>query len=132
MVVVVGHPSFESAHQFIGTGPFLQPEARFFEGVHHPLGVGLALGVIVAGKRVLNAQGRACLHARHRGGLTAVGTQQEHTLCPSPVEALTVPRHAQGCQPLPGGTGNAGGVSHALCCGPIQDQADIDPAKTLH
>jgi hypothetical protein len=92
MVVVVGNPTFECSPQGIGAGPFLQPEALFFEGAHHPLGVCIALGVLVAGKRLLNPQGRACRHERHRGGLTAVVTQQTHPLAPSPVGELAVRR----------------------------------------
>lgn len=132
MVIVVGNPTFECSDQVIGAGPFLQPEALFFEGAHHPLGVRIALGVIVAGKRLLNPQGRACLHERHRSGLTAVVTHQKHTLAPSPVGELAVHRHIQGGQPLPGRTGHASIVAHNLFSVPIQDQDNINPAKALH
>jgi hypothetical protein len=92
----------------------------------------MALGVTVAGRRVLIPQGRACLHERHRGGLTAVVTHQKHTLAPRPLGELAAHHQIQGGQLLPGGTGHASVVAHDLFCVPIQNQDAINPAKALH
>src|SRR5687768_3819365 len=72
LLVVRGDPGFQGTDYGKGTGPFLEPEAFFFECAHPALGVSITLGIVVAGKGLLNPQGVTGLHKGERGGLTAV------------------------------------------------------------
>jgi hypothetical protein len=132
MLVVVIDPGLKDTGYYERTGPLVKPEAFLFQRTHHSLGVRVALRVVIAGKRLLDPQGLACLHECRCGGLTAVVTHQEHTLPPSSGRALTVHRHIQGDQPLPYDAGDAGIVPHDLFRVPVQDQDDIDPARALY
>jgi hypothetical protein len=76
MRVIVHEPTFERLEPRQRAGPFVQPDTFLLQGAHHPFGVGVACGVVIAGTRRPHAQGTAGLHQSHRGGLTAVIAQQ--------------------------------------------------------
>src|SRR5919197_1165346 len=78
LLVIIGNPRGEGLHQGNGAGPFLEPEALFFARAPPPLGVGMALRLVLAGKRVMKPQRSARLHERHRRRLTAVVTHEGH------------------------------------------------------
>ena len=55
MLVVIRDPVFQCSHQVEGTGPFREPEALFLQGAHDALGIGVPLGVVSAGKRLMDS-----------------------------------------------------------------------------
>ncbi len=75
-LIVVRHPTFEGLDQLEGAGPFLSPQALLFEGPYDALRIRVALGVVIAGEGLMNAQHAACLHTGERGGLTPIVTHQ--------------------------------------------------------
>jgi hypothetical protein len=76
MLVVILDPVAKCADHLKRVASFLQPEAFFFEGADHALSVGIALGVVITCKRLVDTQGAAGLHKGHRGRLTAVVARQ--------------------------------------------------------
>lgn len=62
MLIVVNDPAAECPHQFQGAGPFLQPEALLFERTDDPRRVRVPLRIVIAGNRLVNAQGCTHLH----------------------------------------------------------------------
>src|SRR3989338_10279677 len=68
-----------------GTRPLAQPEALLFQRSNRPLGVGVALRVVVAGESLGDAELAAGGQEAHRGGLTAVVAHQVQGLA---LEAL--------------------------------------------
>ena len=47
--VVIDEPAFEGREEGGRAGPFAQPDQLLLEGPEEPLGVGVALGVAIAG-----------------------------------------------------------------------------------
>jgi hypothetical protein len=101
-------PASNCSHQGEGAGPFLQPPTRFVEGTHDPFRVGVALGVVVTDKGLMNPPPRAGLYAHHRRGLTPVVMHQSQTRPTRPRRALPVDRHVQYGLSMRSGTGGAG------------------------
>lgn len=54
MLVVVGDPGFKGLDQLKRAGLFLRPQALFLQGPHDSLGASIALGVVIAGRGVLD------------------------------------------------------------------------------
>jgi hypothetical protein len=132
MLIIVGDPAVKSPDQGEGAGPLLQPEACLFDRTPHPLGIGITLGVVIAGKGLLDPQDTASFHEGPRGWLTPMVTHQGHVLAPSARRKLALHRHVQSRQPMPSGAGCTSVVPHDLLGIPIEPEHDIYPAETLH
>ena len=76
MRVVRGDPSAQGTDEGKGTAPFLEPEALLLEGAHQALGIGIALGIVLAGKGLMDAQGTTRLDEGQRRRLAAVIAHQ--------------------------------------------------------
>jgi hypothetical protein len=100
MLVVVVDPRLECTGSGEGTRPLLQPEAFLFQRAHHALGVGMALGVVIARKGLLDSQGPTGPHEGPRGGLTAVVTHQRKPLVLGAFRELVLHGHIQGREPM--------------------------------
>ena len=132
MLVVVINPGRQSTGEGERTGPFWQPEACLFHGAHHPLSVRMPRGVGVAGEGLMPPQRPACLHERHRGGLTAVVAHQREAWLAHAGRELAVHGHVQGGQPLRCTTLQAGLVPHAGLGLPGEHAEASDPANAFH
>lgn len=132
VLIVRWDPGVQGTDQGKGTGPFLEPEAFFFERAHQALGVGIALGIVVAGKGLLDPQGATGIHEGARRRLTAVVTHEGQSLLPGPIGKLSVDRHVQRGQPILGFAWHAGIVADDLLGIPIEHDDDIDPAEAAH
>ena len=69
-------PPGDGIGQFEGAGPLAQPDALLLQRTDRPLGVGVALGVVVAREGLLNPQGPTGGQEAHRGRLTAIVAHQ--------------------------------------------------------
>ena len=76
--------------------PFAEPDELFFHGAVDTLGIGVALGIVVAGEGLMNPQLGANLHKLLGGGLAAVVAHEVKSLAPSTVGELAVGGHIQG------------------------------------
>ena len=74
MRVVIRDPAFQHSYQLEGTDPCLEPEACLFQGAHGVLGVGIPLGGVIAGTRVMAPRGPTGSPEGHRGRLAATVT----------------------------------------------------------
>jgi hypothetical protein len=132
MRIIVGDPAAKSTDQGEGAGPLLQPEAFLVARTHHPLGIGMTLGVVVAGQGLLAPQETASFHEGPRGRLPPMVTHQGHVLAPSAMRKLALHRHVQSRQPLPSGAGCTSVVPHDLLGIPLEHKHARSPAETLH
>ena len=71
--MVVGlHPLFQGCNKFHRALPLANPYKFLFERPHQPFGVRIAFRIVIAGKRLRDAQGPTGLHKGDGGGLTEV------------------------------------------------------------
>src|SRR6478735_7859379 len=69
--IVIDEPAFEGREKGDRAGPLTQPDQLLLEGPEEPLGVGVALGVAIAGEGLPDAHGGAGAHEGERGRLAA-------------------------------------------------------------
>jgi hypothetical protein len=131
MLIVIADPHFECTDYSEGTGPFLQPEAFLFQRAHHPLGVRIGLGIIIACKGLLDPKGSTGSHEARRGRLTAVGTHQRQPLAPGAPRELAIDGHIQGREPMLRRAAYAGIVPDDCLGVPVEHNHDVDPVKAL-
>jgi hypothetical protein len=105
----------------------VQPEVFRFQRADHPFGIRIALGVVVAGKYLVDSQAIAGVPECHRGGLTAILTHQAQPLPAGSLRALAIDRPVQGHQPLLGRASQANLVPHDLFAVPIEPHDDVPP-----
>src|SRR6188768_3377750 len=77
--VVIDEPAFEGREEGGRAGPLAQPDQLLLEGPEEPLGVGVALGVAIAGEGLPDAHGGA---GAHEGELAAVVGHQVDACAP--------------------------------------------------
>src|SRR5262245_47650067 len=130
MLMIVGDPAVKSADQREGAGSLLPPAACFVDRTHHPRGIGMTLGVVVAGNGLRDPHDTASFPEGLRGRLPPVVTHQGYVLAPSTIRKLAWPRHVQSRQPMPCSTGCTGGVPDDLLGIPIEHDYDRHPAAT--
>ncbi len=132
MVIVGIDPNPECSHQLERAGPFLQPQAFLFQGAHDSLSIGIALWIIVAGKRLMNPQRAAGRHECLSGRLTPVVTHQGYVLASGAIRELAINGHIQSREPMLRRTRTTGIITHDLFGIPVQHQDDVDPAEALY
>ena len=131
MLMVVCNPDVQCPHEGSRTRPRRQPEAFFCERAQHPLGVRMALGVVIAGEGWPDPQAVAGLHEGLRRWLTPVVTHQGHPVVSNPLGDLATDRQVQGGQPMPGRAGWASVVADDLFGIPIHYHHDLAPPAAL-
>jgi len=131
MHVVVLDPRSEGTDSGERPGPLMPPEVLLFQRAPHPLGVGIALRIVIAREGLMNAQRVARPPACHRGGLTAVVAHQAQAVAPDPLRNLVVHGQVQGGQPGLRGGAQGRMVSHDRLGLPIEHHDAIDPAHVL-
>src|ERR671918_1286633 len=129
--VVGGEPAVEGFEESGRTGPLVQPHQLLFQGPQEALGVGVALGIAVAGEGLADAQGGAGAHEGERGWLTAVIGHQVHALALDAIWELLVHGAVQSHQPVPGARLQAGIVADHLLAVPVEHDYQVDPAEAL-
>src|SRR3989338_1591474 len=133
MLIVTIDPNAECGGQLKRTRPFPEPETFLLQGAHHAFGVGIAPRVVVAGKRLMNAQNRARFHEGQRSGLAAIITHEGNLFTLSdalrklPVDCLIKSR-----EPIEARGPQAHMMADHLLGKPVQHNNDIDPAEGLH
>lgn len=111
--------------------PFAKPDELFFHGAVDALDVGIALGIVVAGKGLMNPELGTNLHKLLGGGLTAVVAHEMKVLPSDPVGELAVDGHIQGLEPMLCFGTNIGVVTDNLLGIPVEDDHDVDPPEVL-
>jgi hypothetical protein len=109
----------------------VQPEAFLFQCAHHAFRSRIALGVVVAGERLVNSQGATGSHERYRGGMTAILTHQAPPSPSGTLRELAIDRHVQSHQPLLGRASQVNFIPHDLLGVPIDHHDDVNSAKAL-
>src|SRR5688572_7607983 len=100
MLVIVSDPPLEGTGSGEMTSPLVQPEAFLFQRTHPALGVGVALRVVIAGKRLLDPQETARLHEGGGRRVASVITHERQSLAPCTVGELAVDGHIDGQEPM--------------------------------
>jgi hypothetical protein len=131
MRVVVGTPDVQRPDECKRTGPVRQPETRVLDRTPHPLGVGMACRVVIAGTRPMEPQWMTGWPKGERSRRAPIVTHQGDLLTPRAVGALTVDRPIPCREPMPGCTRPAGVIAHDLCGLPVPDPHDRDPPAVL-
>ena len=92
-------PPGASVSQLERAAPLAQPEALFFERADAALGVGVTLGIVVAGEGLRDAELAARAHEGDRGRLAAVVRHQVQLVPSDPLRKLAIDGQVQGGQP---------------------------------
>ena len=132
MLVAINEPAFKRAHYRKGTGPVLQPETLLLEGAHDALGIGVALGIIIAGQGLIDAQRRARLDEGQRRRLIAVIAHERQALPSGPIRELLVDCHIHSRHPMLGRALEVSVITHHSLGVPTEPNDDRDPAQALH
>jgi hypothetical protein len=114
MVIIGIDPRRECSHQLERAGPFLQPQAFLFQGAHNSLSIGIALRIVVAGKRLMEPQRAAGRHECLSGRLTPVVTHQGHVLASGTIRELAMNGHIQSREPMRRRARTTGVITHDL------------------
>jgi hypothetical protein len=132
MVIVGSAPHPAGSHQRDRAGPFLQPQACLVQGAHDSRSLGMALWIIVAGKRLRHPQRAAGRQACLSGRLTPVVTHQGYVWAAGALRELALHGHLQSREPMRRRARTTGLITHDLFGLPVQHQDDGDPAAALY
>ena len=89
--------------ELLVAGPFLEPDAVFFQCTNNAFGVSVASGVVVAGEDLLDAKEAAGLHVFFTGGLaTVVADQLQNFFSILALAKLAIQGVVQGVEPIVG------------------------------
>ena len=130
MRVVGGDPRLKHTGEGDRTSPCVQPEAFLLPRAHHPLGVGVPLGVVIAGKGLLDPQRPTSPHKGHRRRLTAIITHQRQALALDPLRELAIAGPVEGQEPMRCGAAYAGMVTDTRLGIPLESADAVDPPNS--
>ena len=124
-------PPGDGIGQFKGAAPLPQPHAFLLERADAALGVGVALGIVVAGEGLRDPQLATGTHEGDRGGLAAIVRHQVQAVPPHAVRELAVNGHVKRHQPMLSRALQADMVAHVLLGVPVEHHDYVDPAEAL-
>jgi hypothetical protein len=109
----------------------VEPDQLLLQGPQEALGVGVALGVVVAREGLADAERGAGAHEGDRGRLAAVVGHQVDAPAFDAVRELAVDGAVERDQPVPGASLQAGVVPDHLLGVPVEDDDELDPAEAI-
>jgi hypothetical protein len=129
--VIVGNPDFQGRDQLKWAGPFRERQALFFQGVHHPLRLGVPCRIVTARIGLRDTQSLAGPHKGYGGRLAPVVAHQRQVLAANACRELAIDGPIQGHEPMLGLTMHPSIVAHDRLGLPTEDHDDIHPANAF-
>jgi hypothetical protein len=131
MGVLVREPGPRGPAQPARAGPLVPPQALLLQGAHHACGLGLALGVMVAGECLPAPQGAAGLPPGAGGRLPSLIAHEGQCRPPGAIRALAVDRQVPRQAPRRRG-GSAPGLVPIDRLGAVLARHDLGRSAPFH